>query len=281
MENDIRDGGKWRFVHADAGGHEHGFHGVFHGDPSPEGVVRTFEYEGAPGHVSMETLTLTDLGGRTLVRTVSSFQAVEDRDAMIASGMERGVHDSDERMTSCSPGCRPADARRPPGARRPAPGYTAPERAHLLAWIREACPSHAHRRGHLRRQYRDWRGPLYPPDLPQRDWLGSDASQYATVENNSTFYRLPPGTRSPAGQARIPGDFVMTIKASRYLTHIKRLRILQALVAKSRPRPPARRPVGSTDQPTKKLLWLRSVGSTARPSRSGTCSATAGCTPCG
>ena len=82
-ENDIRDGGKW----------------VFHGDPSPEGVVRTFEYEGAPGHVSMETLTLTDLGGRTLVRTVSSFQAVEDRDAMIASGMERGVHDSDERLT--------------------------------------------------------------------------------------------------------------------------------------------------------------------------------------
>ena len=98
-ENDVRDGGKWRFVHADAGGHEHGFHGVFHGDPSPEGVVRTFEYEGAPGHVSMETLTLTDLGGRTLVCTVSSFQAVEDRDAMIASGMERGVHDSDERLT--------------------------------------------------------------------------------------------------------------------------------------------------------------------------------------
>ena len=61
--------------------------------------MRTFEYEGAPGHVSMETLTLTDLGGQTLVRTVSSFQAVEDRDAMIASGMERGVHDSDERLT--------------------------------------------------------------------------------------------------------------------------------------------------------------------------------------
>jgi uncharacterized protein YndB with AHSA1/START domain len=72
---------------------------VFHGDPSPDGIVRTFEYEGAPGHVSMETLTLTETGGRTLARTVSSFQAVEDRDAMIASGMERGVHDSDERIT--------------------------------------------------------------------------------------------------------------------------------------------------------------------------------------
>jgi uncharacterized protein YndB with AHSA1/START domain len=98
-ENDVRDGGKWRFVHTDAEGHEHGFHGVFHGTPSPDGIVRTFEYEGAPGHVSMETLTLSDRDGRTLVRTVSSFQAVKDRDAMIASGMERGVHDSDERMT--------------------------------------------------------------------------------------------------------------------------------------------------------------------------------------
>jgi uncharacterized protein YndB with AHSA1/START domain len=98
-ENEIRDGGRWRFIHTDAGGHEHGFHGVFHGAPSPDGIVRTFEYEGAPGHVSMETLSLTERGGRTLVRTISSFQTVQDRDAMIASGMERGVHDSDERMT--------------------------------------------------------------------------------------------------------------------------------------------------------------------------------------
>jgi uncharacterized protein YndB with AHSA1/START domain len=98
-QHDARDGGKWRFVHRDTEGHEHGFHGVFHGTPSPDGTVRTFEYEGAPGHVSMETLTLTERDGRTLVRTVSSFQAVEDRDAMIASGMERGVHDSDERLT--------------------------------------------------------------------------------------------------------------------------------------------------------------------------------------
>jgi uncharacterized protein YndB with AHSA1/START domain len=49
---EARDGGRWRYVHADAGGHEHGFHGVFHGTPSPDGVVQTFEFEGAPGHVS-------------------------------------------------------------------------------------------------------------------------------------------------------------------------------------------------------------------------------------
>ncbi len=95
---DLRDGGQWRYVSADADGNEFGFHGVFHGTPSPDATVRTFEFEGVPGHVSMETLTMREHDGRTVVRTVSSFQSVEDRDAMIAAGMERGVRDSDERM---------------------------------------------------------------------------------------------------------------------------------------------------------------------------------------
>jgi uncharacterized protein YndB with AHSA1/START domain len=98
-EYDVRDGGKWRYVSADADGNEYGFHGVFHGTPSPDGTVQTFEFEGLPGHVAMDTLTLVERDGRTLARTVSSFQSVEDRDGMIASGMERGVHDSDERMS--------------------------------------------------------------------------------------------------------------------------------------------------------------------------------------
>jgi uncharacterized protein YndB with AHSA1/START domain len=97
-EYDVRDGGKWRYISTDADGNEYGFHGVFHGTPSPEGTVQTFEFEGMPGHVAMDTLTLVERDGRTLVRTVSSFQSVEDRDGMVASGMERGVLDSDERM---------------------------------------------------------------------------------------------------------------------------------------------------------------------------------------
>jgi uncharacterized protein YndB with AHSA1/START domain len=97
-EYDVRDGGKWRYVSTDADGNEYGFHGVFHGTPSPEGTVQTFEFEGMPGHVAMDTLTLVERDGRTLVRTVSSFQSVEDRDGMVASDMERGVRDSDERM---------------------------------------------------------------------------------------------------------------------------------------------------------------------------------------
>jgi uncharacterized protein YndB with AHSA1/START domain len=95
---DVRDGGRWRYVQKDPEGNEHGFHGVFHGEPSPEAVVQTFEYEGVPGHVMLETTTFEERAGATLVRTVASFQSVADRDGMVASGMERGVHEGDERL---------------------------------------------------------------------------------------------------------------------------------------------------------------------------------------
>ena len=95
---DARDGGTWRYVQKDADGNEYGFHGVFHGTPSPDAIVQTFEFEGVPGHVMLDTTTLEQRDGRTLMRTVSSFQSVEDRDGMIASGMERGVRDSGDRL---------------------------------------------------------------------------------------------------------------------------------------------------------------------------------------
>jgi uncharacterized protein YndB with AHSA1/START domain len=95
---EARDGGRWRYVHRDAGGEEYAFRGVFHGDPSPDAIVHTFEFEGTPGHVMLETTTLEPRDGRTFMRTVSSFQSVEDRDAMVASDMETGVRDSGERL---------------------------------------------------------------------------------------------------------------------------------------------------------------------------------------
>lgn len=95
---DVRDGGSYRFVHQDADGNEYGFHGVFHGEPTMDSAVRTFEYEGWPGHVSLETLTLEERGGKTLVRTNSVFQSLEDRDGMVQSGMEDGVNDGFERL---------------------------------------------------------------------------------------------------------------------------------------------------------------------------------------
>ncbi|MEU8432715.1 DUF72 domain-containing protein [Streptomyces sp. NPDC029216] len=72
-------------------------------------------------------------------------------------------------------------------------------------------------------QYRDWRGPLYPEDLPQRLWLEEYARRFATVENNNAFYRLPETRIFASWRERTPEDFVMAVKASRYLTHIKRL----------------------------------------------------------
>lgn len=95
---EARDGGTWRYVHRDADGSEYGFHGVFHGTPSLDGMVQTFEFEGAPGHVSLETLIFDDLGGRTRVRNVSVYQSVEDRDAMVESGMESGLNEGYERL---------------------------------------------------------------------------------------------------------------------------------------------------------------------------------------
>ena len=99
QEYDVRDGGRWRYENTDAEGSRYGFHGVFHGTPSPDAIVQTFEFEGAPGHVALDTVTFTERDGRTLLRRVSSFQSVQDRDAMVASGMEHGVRDSDERLT--------------------------------------------------------------------------------------------------------------------------------------------------------------------------------------
>jgi uncharacterized protein YndB with AHSA1/START domain len=95
---EVRDGGRWRYVHRDTDGTEHWFHGVFHGTPSPDRAVQTFEYEGAPGHVSMDTLELEERDGRTIARTHSVFQSVEARDAMVEHGMAEGMNEGFDRL---------------------------------------------------------------------------------------------------------------------------------------------------------------------------------------
>lgn len=95
---DVRDGGAWRFTHRDAEGNEYGFHGVFHGTPSPDGIVQTFEFEGAPGHVSLESLKLEERNGRTVVHTHSVYQSLEARDAMLQSGMADGMNEGYDRL---------------------------------------------------------------------------------------------------------------------------------------------------------------------------------------
>jgi uncharacterized protein YndB with AHSA1/START domain len=98
-EADFRPGGTWRIVHRGADGQEFGFHGEIREVEPPERIVQTFEYEGLPGHVSVETMRLEDLGGgRTRLTVRSRFASVEDRDGMLQSGMEGGAAESYERL---------------------------------------------------------------------------------------------------------------------------------------------------------------------------------------
>ncbi|MCU1420165.1 SRPBCC family protein [Mycetocola sp.] len=95
---DLVPGGGYRYVHRD-GDEEYWFHGVVHSASIENGVVQTFEFEGFPGVVSLEFLTLEDLGnGRTRVTGHSIYPTIENRDGMAQSGMEKGVNDGYERL---------------------------------------------------------------------------------------------------------------------------------------------------------------------------------------
>ena len=73
-------------------------------------------------------------------------------------------------------------------------------------------------------QYRDWRGVLYPEGVGQARWLGRYAEAFDTVEVNSTFYRLASRNAVERWVQQTPPDFLFALKASRYLTHMKKLR---------------------------------------------------------
>ncbi|HZC26376.1 MAG TPA: DUF72 domain-containing protein [Actinopolymorphaceae bacterium] len=72
--------------------------------------------------------------------------------------------------------------------------------------------------------YRDWRGRFYPAGLPQRAWLDHYAEHFATVELDNAFYRLPAYETFRGWHDKLPEGFVVAVKASRFLTHVKRLR---------------------------------------------------------
>jgi uncharacterized protein YndB with AHSA1/START domain len=97
-EMDVRPGGSWRFVMRSADGSESGFRGVYREVTPPERIVQTFEWEGMPGHISVETATFEDLGDRTKVTTVSLFHTTEERDGMLGSGMEGGLNETYARL---------------------------------------------------------------------------------------------------------------------------------------------------------------------------------------
>ena len=95
---DVRVGGDWRFV-TDGPDGSTAFRGTYRAIEPPELIEQTFEWEGMPGHIVVETARFEDLGdGQTKVSTRSLFHTPEERDGMLASGMEIGLGESYERL---------------------------------------------------------------------------------------------------------------------------------------------------------------------------------------
>ena len=97
-ELDARTGGAWRFLMRDEDGSEIVFRGIFREVTPPERIVQTFEWDGMPGYVSVETANFEDLGDRTRIVSTSIFHTPEERDGMIESGMETGMNETFARL---------------------------------------------------------------------------------------------------------------------------------------------------------------------------------------
>ena len=96
---DFSTGGGYRYIHRDDKGGEYAFNGVFHVVRDNEFAIQTFEFEGFPDIVSIESLRFEDLGdGRTRLRGHSVYPTVEARDGMVASNMEAGMTEGYERL---------------------------------------------------------------------------------------------------------------------------------------------------------------------------------------
>lgn len=97
-EIDFRPGGTWRVVHRGPDGEEYGFRGEYREIVPPERVVWTFEFDGTPGSITVETMTLEEHDGKTTFSSISVYDTVEERDGMLNSGMESGAAESMDRL---------------------------------------------------------------------------------------------------------------------------------------------------------------------------------------
>jgi len=95
---DARTGGEWRVVQRGEDGSAHAFRGVHHDVVAPERICATFEYEGFPGHVALQTATFEPVGNKTRIVAHVVFESIMDRDGMVASGMQEGADESMERL---------------------------------------------------------------------------------------------------------------------------------------------------------------------------------------
>lgn len=97
-ELDLKPGGRWQFAATNPDGSEIVFRGVFREVLEPERVAWTFEWDGMPGHVSVDVVSFEDLGDRTRAVSVSYFHRPEELEGMIESGMEKGMNETYERL---------------------------------------------------------------------------------------------------------------------------------------------------------------------------------------
>jgi uncharacterized protein YndB with AHSA1/START domain len=98
---DFRTGGRYRYTHRNPEGEEFHFNGVFHVVRENEFAIQTFEFEGYPDVVSIESIRFEDLGdGRTRLHGHATYPTLEARDGMVQSGMERGMSQGYERLES-------------------------------------------------------------------------------------------------------------------------------------------------------------------------------------
>jgi uncharacterized protein YndB with AHSA1/START domain len=97
-ELDFRTGGGYRIVEHEAGEGDWVFFGEYREIVPPERIVQTFEYEGMPGKVIVETLTFEEHDGKTTITSRSLFESIEDRDGMMATGMADGAAQSYDKL---------------------------------------------------------------------------------------------------------------------------------------------------------------------------------------
>lgn len=96
---DVREGGKWRFIHKDPSGNTFAFNGEYKNIEGPNKITQTFNYEGIPGnHELVETVKFEEIEGNTKVTSVSSYKNIDDLEGMVESGMESGAKESWERL---------------------------------------------------------------------------------------------------------------------------------------------------------------------------------------
>ncbi|MFI6237190.1 SRPBCC family protein [Micromonospora sp. NPDC050784] len=94
VEIDFRVGGGYRYVEHATDGNDYAFRGEYREIAAPERIVQTFEFEGMPGHVAVETLVFTERDGRTTLTSTTRFDTTGERDGMIDSGMAQGAAES-------------------------------------------------------------------------------------------------------------------------------------------------------------------------------------------